>query len=142
VIGENPLYVSAIRLVMAQRLVRKLDDATKQQYQPDAGTIEKLNEIINSLPDGTEHPSLDNLQLFKAGSSPDNPYGYRGQIALREQFQMNGEIRSLLEHSKILSTSEIENAAIKSGMRTMLQDGILKAIAGETTMEEIYRVIG
>jgi type II secretory ATPase GspE/PulE/Tfp pilus assembly ATPase PilB-like protein len=56
---------------------------------------------------------------------------------------MSGEIRDLLERHAIgLSTQDIEAAAIKSGMRTMLQDGVLKVIAGETTVEEIYRVIG
>jgi general secretion pathway protein E len=49
----------------------------------------------------------------------------------------------LLQQTAIVPTSEeIEAAAIKSGMRTMRQDGILKAIAGQTTIEEIYRVLG
>ena len=55
---------------------------------------------------------------------------------------MTGEIRKLLEKGKNLSVQEIEAAAIASGMRTMLQDGILKVIAGETTLDEIARVIG
>ncbi len=56
---------------------------------------------------------------------------------------MTGEIRHLLENATtVLSTQEIEAAALKSGMRTMHQDGILKAIAGETTLEEVYRVVG
>jgi general secretion pathway protein E len=56
---------------------------------------------------------------------------------------MNGEIRTLLEtKTTILSTEDIEAAAIRSGMTTMLQDAILKIIAGETTLEEVYRVIG
>lgn len=141
-IGENPLFVSAIRLVMAQRLVRRLDDTTRQAYQPDEPTLTKLRAVIESLPEGIERPSLDGLQLFKPGKSEENPYGYRGQIALREQFLMTGEIRKLLEHNAAASTQEIEEAASQSGMRTMLQDGILKAIAGQTTLEEIYRVIG
>lgn len=142
IIGENPLFVSAVRLVMAQRLVRRLDDTTKQSYAPDEAARQKLQAIINTLPEGMERPSLDGLQLYKPGSSTDNPYGYRGQMALREQFRMSGEIRRLIEHNKVLSTQEIEEAAIKSGMRTMLQDGILKVIAGETTLDEIYRVVG
>ncbi len=143
VIGQNPLFVSAIRLVMAQRLVRHLDDPTKQPYQPDEPTLAKIREVVDSLPDGIERPNLDGLQLYKPGSSAENPYGFRGQLAVREQFLMTGEIRTLLSQThNILSTQEIEAAAIKSGMRTMLQDGILKVIAGETTLEEIYRVIG
>ncbi|HET6925154.1 MAG TPA: hypothetical protein VFH39_04960, partial [Candidatus Saccharimonadales bacterium] len=90
-----------------------------------------------------EKPNLEGLQLFKPGSSPANPYGFSGQLAIREQFTMNGEIRQLLEtHTQVLSTQEIEAAAIRSGMRTMLQDGMLKVIAGQTSLEEIYRVLG
>ncbi len=142
IISQNPLFVSAIRLVMAQRLVRRLDDATKQAYQPDPTMLSKLQEIVNSLPSNIERPNLDNLQLYKPGSSAENPYGYRGQVALREQFIMTGEIRTLLEEGRKISAQEIEAAAIRSGMRTMLQDGILKALAGETTLEEIIRVVG
>ncbi len=142
ILNENPLFVSAIRLVMAQRLVRRLDASTKQSYQPDAATLERLQEIVDSLPSTLQKPNLEGLQLFKPGSSAENPYGYSGQVALREQFLMTGAIRELLEGGKRLSTHDIEVAAIKSGMRTMLQDGILKAIAGETTLEEIIRVVG
>lgn len=142
IISQNPLFVSAIRLVMAQRLVRRLDDSSKQAYQPDANTLTRLKEIVDTLPSNIEKPNLDNLQLYKPGSSADNPYGYRGQVALREQFLMTGEIRQILESSSHLSTQEIEAAAIRSGMRTMLQDGVLKVIAGETTLEEIVRVVG
>jgi type II secretory ATPase GspE/PulE/Tfp pilus assembly ATPase PilB-like protein len=143
VIGQNPLFVSAIRLIMAQRLVRHLDDSTKQPYTPDDATKQSLRKIIEGLPEAIERPDVDNLQLFKPGSSEGNPYGYSGQLAIREQFIMTGDIRKLLEtKTTILSTQEIEAAAIRSGMRTMMQDGILKAIAGETSIEEIYRVVG
>ena len=81
--------------------------------------------------------------MYKPGTSTENPYGFRGQLAVREQFLMNGEIRHLLESATtVLSAQEIQAAAIASGMRTMLQDGILKVIAGETTLDEVYRVLG
>lgn len=143
VIGQNPLFVSAIRLVMAQRLVRKLDDATKVQRDPTAAELERIKAVVASLPEGIEKPDLSNLKLYSPGASADNPYGYQGQVALREQFRMTGEIRRLLEgRNTVLSSQDIEAAAIKSGMRTMLQDGILKVCAGLTTLEEVYRVIG
>lgn len=143
VIGENPLFVSAIRLIMAQRLVRRLDDQLKQAYEPDEPTRQRLQEVIDSLPEGMDRPKLDGIKLYRPGKSADNPYGFNGQLALREQFQMTGEIRQLLQRgNKNLSTQEIEAAAIQSGMRTMLQDGILKVLAGQTSLEEIYRVIG
>lgn len=143
VIGQNPLFVSAIRLVMAQRLVRRLDDSTKQPYVPAENERRKIQEVVDTLPEGTERPDINTLQLFKPGSSADNPYGFRGQVALREQFLMTGQIRELLERGdKTISAQTIEQAAVQSGMRTMLQDGILKVCSGETTLEEIYRVVG
>jgi type IV pilus assembly protein PilB len=143
VIGQNPLFVSAIRLVMAQRLVRRLDDATKVAYQPSESQLAIIHGVLDTLPSNIERPDTSNLQLFKPGSSESNPYGYSGQMAIREQFTMNGEIRKLLETSTaILSTGDIEASAIRSGMTTMLQDAMLKIIAGETTLEEVYRVIG
>lgn len=143
IIGQNPLFVSAIRLVMAQRLVRKLDDATKQPYDPGEAEWRKINEVIGSLPEGVERPNLDGLKLYKPGSSPEAPYGFKGQLAIREQFMMTGAMRELLETPRTaLSTQEIEAAASRSGMRTMLQDAMLKVVAGETTLDEIYRVVG
>ncbi len=143
IIGANPLFVSAIRLVMAQRLIRKLDDASKQPYPATPAEINIINSVINTLPAQYKKPDLTNLQLYKAGSSVDNPYGFSGQLALREQFTMNGPIRTLLEtQHQTLSAQTIEEAAIASGMLTMLQKGILKVITGETTLDEVYRVVG
>ena len=142
VIGQNPLFVSAIRLVMAQRLVRRLDDATKQAYQPDEATMQKITQVLAGLPADVAKPSLQGLQLYKPGTSEQNPFGFKGQIALREQFTMKGKVSELLTGGQKISTQEIEQAAIASGMRTMLQDGILKVVAGQTTLDELYRVIG
>jgi len=144
VIGENPLFVSAIRLVMAQRLVRKLDDTTKQPYQADEKTLQIIGRVLDTLPPDVPRPTdINQLQLYQPGSSPENPYGFKGQIALREQFLMTGKIREILESgNKSVSAQTIEAAAVESGMRTMLQDAILKVCAGETTLDEVFRVVG
>ena len=143
IIGQNPLFISAIRLVMAQRLIRRLDDNLKQPYSPSEAEWARINEVVNSLPEGIERPNLEGLQLYKPGSSEENPYGYQGQLAIREQFTMSDQLRELLENPKLTVTTQLlEEAASRSGMRTMLQDGMLKVIAGETTMEELYRVVG
>ncbi len=56
---------------------------------------------------------------------------------------MTGQIRELLERGdRTLSAQTIEESAIASGMRTMLQDGILKVCSGETTLDEVFRVVG
>lgn len=141
--GQNPLFVSAIRLVMAQRLVRKLDDRLKLVYGPSEAEIQTIRQVVDTLPEGLERPNLDGLQLYKPGSSPENPYGFTGQLAIREQFTMSNSLRDLMESRQSnISSMQIEEAAIKSGMRTMLQDAILKVIAGQTTLDEIYRVVG
>lgn len=143
IIGENPLFLTAIRLVMAQRLVRRLDETTKQPYEPEEAAKKTIQRVVDSLPPAVAKPDLSNLKLYKAGSSAANPYGFSGQLALREQFTMNDEIRELLQSKgSNLSTGQIENAAVKAGMTTMLQDGVLKIIAGQTTFEEVYRVVG
>jgi type II secretory ATPase GspE/PulE/Tfp pilus assembly ATPase PilB-like protein len=143
IIGQNPLFVSAIRLVMAQRLIRRLDDATKQPYSPSENDWRQINEVVNSLPEGIERPNLEGLQLYKPGSSQENPYGYQGQVAVREQFTMSKALQDLLSNpDAYVSAQTIEQAAAQSGMRTMLQDGMLKVIAGETTLDELYRVVG
>lgn len=141
-IEQNPLFVSAIRLIMAQRLIRRLDDATKEAYTPDEKTLEGLKHVVESLPPGYDRPDLTNIQLYRPGKSAENPYGFTGQIALREQFTMTGEVRSLLEHGGEPTAQEIEEAAVRSGMLTMLQEGVLRAIAGETSLEEVLRVVG
>lgn len=143
IIGQNPLFVSAIRLVMAQRLVRRLDDNLKMPRKPSMSEMTILSEVINTLPAGAERPDLSRLELFSPGSSAENPYGYTGQIAIREQFQMTGKIRQILENQDhVLSAQEIEQAAVESGMLTMAQDGVLKVCAGQTTLDELYRVVG
>lgn len=143
IIGQNPLFVSAIRLVMAQRLVRRLDDASKQPYQPSEAELNQIRTVLDTLPEGIERPNLDGLQLFKPGKSAENPFGFQGQIAIREQFTMNDAMRRMLEDTKAeLTAQQIEEGAARSGMHTMLQDAVLKVCAGETTLDEIFRVVG
>jgi type II secretory ATPase GspE/PulE/Tfp pilus assembly ATPase PilB-like protein len=142
IIGQNPLFISAVRLVMAQRLLRRLDDTTKQAYSPSEADWKQINAIVETLPEGVERPNLDGLQLYKPGSSEGNPYGYQGQVAVREQFLMSEPLRNLLENpSTHITTQSIEEAAQSSGMLTMAQDGILRVIAGETTLDELLRVL-
>lgn len=143
VIGQNPLFVSAIRLVMAQRLVRRLDDTIKKPYAPTEAELKQIKNVLATLPKEIPAPNIAGLQLYMPGTSAENPYGFKGQLAIREQFRMSGQIRTLLEtHTDVLSTDAIEAAAIQSGMLTMLQQGILRVCAGETTLEEVYRVLG
>lgn len=142
IIGQNPLFVSAIRLVMAQRLVRKLDDNLKQAHAPTEREWQIITAVTETMPEHSR-PNLEGLQIYTPGESEANPYGYQGQIAIREQFTMTDQLRALLESpGAVLSTQAIESAAMHSGMRTMAQDAMLKVIHGETSLQEVARVIG
>jgi len=141
-IGINPLFASAVHLIMAQRLVRRLDPETRQPYQPDEGLKAQLQAVIDTLPPGVPRPDLNQVTLYKPGSSDKNPFGYVGQMPIREQMQMTPGIQQILKlPPNQITTDMIEQKAIEEGMRTMLQDGILKAIEGITTIEEVYRVV-
>ncbi len=142
VIGQNPLFVSAIRLIMAQRLIRRLDDSSKIAYEPTAEQLETISRVVDNLPPGQLKPALAGLKLYKPGRSDNNPYGFSGQLAIREQLQITEQIKQIITSpSRVVSTADIETAAIAGGMLTMMQDAILKVVAGTTTLEEIYRVI-
>ena len=142
-IKQNPLYISAIRLVMAQRLVRRLDDVSKIASPPSERELAFIQKIIDSLPVNIAKPDLANLQLYKPGSSKDSPYGFNGQIAIREQFMMSDSIVNVLQDpNKVATTAAIEAAAIASGMVTMQQSATLKVVAGQTSIDELFRVIG
>jgi type II secretory ATPase GspE/PulE/Tfp pilus assembly ATPase PilB-like protein len=142
-VGVNPLFASSMHLVMAQRLVRRLDDATKQPYKPDDALVKQLQSVIDTLPSSVEKPNMSNLTLYKPGSSEQNPFGFSGQLAVREQLVMSPGVQALLKlPPNQVTTQMIEEKAVEEGMRTMLHDGVLKAVAGLTTIEEVYRVLG
>ena len=142
-VGINPLFASAIRLIMAQRLIRRLDDKTKIAYTPDDNMKAQLKKIIDTVPERYPKPDLNTLVLYKAGQSAENPFGYAGQMAIREQLQMTKGVRQILKLEPSQITTEVlEAKAIEDGMLTILQDGILKACAGITSLEEVYRVVG
>lgn len=141
-IGINPLFASAIHLVMAQRLVRRLDDTTKIQYRMDEGLQAQLQSVIDKLPARIPRPDLSQATLYKPGTSADKPFGYSGQLAIREQLSMTPGVQQILRlPPNQITTQMLEDKAVEDGMLTMLQDGVLKALAGLTTIEEIYRVV-
>lgn len=141
-IGQNPIFANAIRLVMAQRLVRRLDDTTKVAYDPDETTKKWIRDNLGKLPEGIPVPDLDSIKLYKPGTSTDAPFGYVGRIMILEQMLVSEEIaRFIRGEIKDINVLEIEKAAQAEGMLTMMQDGLLKVLAGETTLEELNRVL-
>lgn len=141
-IGQNPIFANAIQMVLAQRLVRRLDDSTKIAYEPDAATQTWIRDSLANLPESVAKPNLDTITLYKPGISEDSPFGYKGRIMIMEQLMVSDSIQALIRgEMKDINVAEIERAAIHDGMTTMLHDGLMKVLAGETTIEELNRVI-
>jgi len=141
-IGQNPIFASAIRLVVGQRLVRKLDEKTRIAYQPDEATKRYLKAVLADLPAHIKKPDIDKISLYKPGTSAESPFGYKGRVVVMEQMIVGDEVQAFLRGDvQQVNAEAIEAAAKKQGMVTMLQDGILKACDGITTLEEINRVI-
>ena len=141
-IGQNPIFANAIRMVVSQRLVRRLDDATKQPYTPDDVTKQWIRDSLATLPSNVQAPDLENITLYQAVKSEASPFGYKGRIMIMEQLLVTESIQRFIRGEvKDINVSEIERTAQSEGMVTMLQDGILKALRGETTLEELNRVL-
>jgi type II secretory ATPase GspE/PulE/Tfp pilus assembly ATPase PilB-like protein len=141
-IGINPIFSSAIRLVIAQRLVRRLHDETKEEYEPDEATRDYVRGILKDLPEGMEKPDLDNFKLWKPVPTDDVPFGYKGRMVIMEQMVVSENIQKFIRGDiKEVHTEAIEESAKADGMLTLLQVGVLAALRGETTLEEINRVI-
>jgi len=141
-IGVNPIFSSAIRLVIAQRLVRRLDDETKQEYEPDESTRNWVRDALKDLPDHIEKPDFDNFKLWRPVVSESSPFGFKGRIVIMEQMVVGEEIQRFLRgDEKNVHTEIIEATARKAGMVTLLERGVLAALRGETTLDEINSVI-
>ncbi len=141
-IGQNPIFSSAIRLVIAQRLVRRLDDESKEEYEPDEATRRWVKEALKGVPEHIDVPDLDTFKLWKPVSTPEVPFGYKGRIPVMEQLVVNEEIQKFLRGDvSDVHADEIEKTARKQGMITLLQAGVLAALRGETTLEEVNRVL-
>ncbi|MYB40503.1 hypothetical protein F4X86_04555 [Candidatus Saccharibacteria bacterium] len=141
IVNRNPLFLSAIRLIQAQRLVRRLDDKTKEAYKPDEVELAQIKQALGTM-DEERRPALGgDFKLYRPGSSDDNPFGFSGRIAIRELLVLDDEVKSyLMNEGKEANPSELEEYLLKNGkLQTILQEGIGRVIAGETTLEELYR---
>lgn len=140
-IGINPIFSTAIRLVIGQRLVRKLDE-NKEAYKADEPTAEWIRQVLSDLPEKIEKPDISgDITLYKPISSEENPFGYKGRVVLMEQLIVDEEIQKYLRGEIAASAESIEKTARDQGMVTMLQSGVIRALSGETTLDEIHRVL-
>ena len=127
---EDYLLTSTINGILAQRLVRRLEPTHAVRYAASPEEIERF-ELRRFQPHGE-------IVLYRPGPSAVAPTGYLGRTTIVEFLVMNDALRrAVMRHAGM---GELEQLARESGMRTMYEDGILKALAGETTIEEVLRV--
>lgn len=143
-IGINPIFSSAIRLLIAQRLVRRLYDPSKIEYEPDEATKRWVQDVLKDVaPERLGGVDLNNFKLWKAGAHPEAPFGFVGRIVVMEQMVVNHDIQAFLRGDIADANPEqIETTAKKTaGLITLIQAGVLAALRGETTLDEVNRAI-
>ena len=131
--GIEPFLVgSALDCVVAQRLARRLCPKCKERYTP---TPQELEAARFPWVPGEPLPEL----YRPAGCTACSRTGYKGRLALHEVMQVTEEIeRHAVAHS---SSADIGATAVKQGMRTLREDGWHKVALGDTSIEEILRVV-
>jgi general secretion pathway protein E len=127
---EDYLLTSTVNGILAQRLVRRLDAGHREAYAA-------MPEVINEF-QLRRFSDADPIQLYRPVASPASPSGYFGRTTIMEFLVMNDPLRRLvMQHADM---GVIEQAARDNGMRTMYEDGLVKAMQGVTTIEEVLRV--
>ena len=146
--GVEPfLLVSTLRVIIGQRLVRKLAP-DKEKYELSRDEQAQLERIIDT---GTVLRALKeekavaanatwkNISFCKPKENGQTPSGYSGRVGIYEVLPMTSTIKELV--MKNATGDDIEKQARSEGMLTMSEDGIFKAAQGVTTIEEVLRVI-
>jgi type IV pilus assembly protein PilB len=160
---EPFLIASTIRAVVGQRLVRRLHKASRQSYVPSPEEQQEIVKLFGLQPGqdfriihelekqaaaeglGGDTPLSTSetgfIQLWQANkdySQDEAQEGYKGRIGIYEVLANSPDIKNLILSRA--SSDQINRQAIIEGMRTMQIDGLIKALRGETTIEEVLRV--
>lgn len=162
--GIEPfLIASTVKAVIGQRLVRRLCAACRQKYMPTEAESKAIVDLFNLAPDqtfdhihqleleaqkekiggdaplGTDKNNI--LSLWKAspnGCDECNNTGYKGRVGIYEVLGNTVPIQQLITSNA--TSNQIQDRAITEGMITMQTDGLIKALRGNTTIEEVLRV--
>jgi type IV pilus assembly protein PilB len=144
--GSEPfLLVSTLKVVIAQRLVRKLSNK-KEKYSLSPKALENLKKYVDLdkvldklIEEKIVSPKAKwkDIPFYRPKSNADEQY--KGRVGIYEVLEITDSIRNMIVERK--TTEEIDIQAKKEGMDSMIEDGIFKAVQGVTTVEEILRVI-
>jgi type IV pilus assembly protein PilB len=145
------LIAAQIKMIMSQRLVRKICPACQESYSLDYQEIGEIGKLIG-LPDILEileknkalvvrKRGVDPLLFYRGrGCAECDGRGYKDRAAIYEVMEVTPGIKNLI--SRKASLAEMKDQARKEGMVTLAEDGIIKALAGVTTVEEIMNQLG
>ncbi len=132
--GVEPfLITSSINCIIGQRLVRRLCDHCKRPAHIPEPVLKEIESELAKF--NLPKP----YKFFEGRGCPECDQGYKGRIGIFEVLPMTEKIETLAIARK--PASEIKNTAIQEGMITMKQDGLIKAIKGITTVNEVLRVV-
>lgn len=139
---ENFLISSSLNLVAAQRLVRRLCEKCKEATTLPPAKEEEIFEEISKIPAKSLPTDINltrPLKLYKGVGCPrcDNT-GYHGRIALVEVLEVTKELKQLISEGKSSNMKLIKQEFERQGLLTMKQDGAIKALRGQTTLEEMW----
>lgn len=140
--GIQPFKItSTLKTIEAQRLVRRLCPHCKEEYSPPENIRDEVREALKGTYDKNfDYKKLEgDFTLFRPkGCEKCNEMGYKGRLGLYEVMQMDRDIESMILEKA--HEADIEDKCVEKGMLTLLHDGYMKAIAGFTSLEEIYKV--
>lgn len=144
---EPFLIVSTVNVIISQRLVRRLTP-TKDKYFLTPAEIDVLSKTVNldhvltALKEENivaPNATWKEIPFYHPKKSEESEDGYKGRVGIHEILKMSPVIRELIMKGE--TPVAIEAQAKKEGMTTMIEDGIMKAVQGVTTIEEVLRVV-
>ncbi len=145
--GVEPfLIISTVKVIIAQRLVRKLDKNREKYFLTDVDikSLEDnvdLNRVLQTLKEEKIVGANDDWKKipFYRPKKDSETDGYKGRMGIYEVLEATSTIKELI--IKNATPDEINKHAKEEGMSSMIEDGIFKAAQGETSIEEVLRVI-
>lgn len=139
--GIEPfLIASALNLVIGQRLVKKICHHCREEYTPSVAILNLLTKELADIPEDQKQDLnlSDGIKLFKGkGCIECKQTGTSGRMGVYEVLSMTPELEAIM--SSKITDFEVSKEAKKQGMITMRQDGIMKAILGFTSIEEVLK---
>lgn len=142
-LGVHPAIIApAINVVMAQRLVRKLCQKCKKIEAPASAELKRLTETIEKLPDKFKKDlKLKELLVPRAvGCAVCNNIGYKGRIGIFEMIIIDDRIETMILQNP--THKQLADEMKRQEMITLFEDGVLKVLAGITSLDEVERVAG